>query len=100
MNFSSKPSRRAQPSSDRQRNHLAPKLPIPGDWYDADYFENGTKSYWKNGYTWPLFKSVHGRSRLSDRPFSRGPFVSRHRMRQGLPGSGAERTRAGGLGPR
>jgi ADP-heptose:LPS heptosyltransferase/2-polyprenyl-3-methyl-5-hydroxy-6-metoxy-1,4-benzoquinol methylase len=40
------------------RNRLAPKPPIAGDWYDADYFENGTKSNWKNGYTWPLFKGV------------------------------------------
>ena len=33
-------------------------LPIPGDWYDADYFEHGLKSNWDRGYTWPLFKGV------------------------------------------
>ncbi len=35
-----------------------PPRPIPGVWYDADYFETGVKSNWENGYTWPLFKGV------------------------------------------
>lgn len=33
-------------------------LPIPGDWYDADYFEHGLKSNWDGGYAWPQFKGV------------------------------------------
>jgi glycosyltransferase involved in cell wall biosynthesis/SAM-dependent methyltransferase len=42
-----------------ERQHLRPKhLPIPGDWYDADYFEHGIKSNWSRGYQWPLFKGV------------------------------------------
>jgi cyclopropane fatty-acyl-phospholipid synthase-like methyltransferase len=33
-------------------------LPLPGEWYDADYFEHGLKSNWEDGYTWPRFKGV------------------------------------------
>jgi 2-polyprenyl-3-methyl-5-hydroxy-6-metoxy-1,4-benzoquinol methylase len=33
-------------------------LPIPGGWYDADYFENGLKSNWSRGYSWPLFRGL------------------------------------------
>ena len=29
-----------------------PPVPIPGDWYDADYFEHGRTSNWARGYTW------------------------------------------------
>lgn len=36
----------------------APSQPIPADWYDADYFENGIKSNWRNGYSWALFRGV------------------------------------------
>ncbi len=32
--------------------------PIPGSWYDADYFEHGQTSNWQHGYTWPLFRGV------------------------------------------
>jgi ADP-heptose:LPS heptosyltransferase/glycosyltransferase involved in cell wall biosynthesis len=39
---------------------LAPAIPIPGGWYDADYFEHGRKSNWEQGYSWPLFKGVFG----------------------------------------
>jgi hypothetical protein len=38
--------------------HRPQTLPIPGDWYDADYFENGLKSNWDRGYTWSVFKNV------------------------------------------
>src|SRR5262249_37156874 len=31
---------------------LRPVIPIPADWYDEDYFENGLKSNWDRGYTW------------------------------------------------
>ncbi|HEY1430168.1 MAG TPA: glycosyltransferase [Stellaceae bacterium] len=33
-------------------------LPIPGEWYDADYFERGRKSNWERGYSWETFKGV------------------------------------------
>src|SRR5262249_3752849 len=43
----------------RERATLVkPTPPIPGEWYDADYFEFGLKSNWDQGYTWPLFKGV------------------------------------------
>lgn len=41
-----------------RRARASPRLPIPGEWYDADYFEHGLKSNWDRGYTWPLFKGV------------------------------------------
>jgi 2-polyprenyl-3-methyl-5-hydroxy-6-metoxy-1,4-benzoquinol methylase len=34
---------------------LGPPIPIPGDWYDAGYFEDGTKSNWHDGYHWKGF---------------------------------------------
>jgi len=34
---------------------LAPPLPIPGEWYDRGYFEDGTKSNWLDGYRWSSF---------------------------------------------
>ncbi|MDB5600908.1 MAG: methyltransferase protein [Xanthobacteraceae bacterium] len=46
----------------RQTAPMTPKpaagAPIPGKWYDADYFELGRKSNWRHGYSWPLFKNV------------------------------------------
>jgi ADP-heptose:LPS heptosyltransferase len=36
----------------------APPLPIPGAWYDADYFENGLKSNWAKGYHWREFAGL------------------------------------------
>jgi SAM-dependent methyltransferase len=35
-----------------------PPVPIPGEWYDADYFEHGRKSNWKNGYHWRDFAGL------------------------------------------
>jgi ADP-heptose:LPS heptosyltransferase len=35
-----------------------PPHPIPGDWYDADYFENGIKSNWSRGYRWKEFAGL------------------------------------------
>jgi ADP-heptose:LPS heptosyltransferase/glycosyltransferase involved in cell wall biosynthesis len=29
--------------------------PIPAEWFDADYFENGLKSNWTSGYHWQHF---------------------------------------------
>ncbi len=37
------------------REGLRPPTPIPGAWYDADYFENGIKSNWEGGYSWAAF---------------------------------------------
>jgi ADP-heptose:LPS heptosyltransferase/2-polyprenyl-3-methyl-5-hydroxy-6-metoxy-1,4-benzoquinol methylase/glycosyltransferase involved in cell wall biosynthesis len=39
-------------------SHLKPALPIPGEWYDEEYFETGRKSNWTQGYTWSLFSGV------------------------------------------
>jgi 2-polyprenyl-3-methyl-5-hydroxy-6-metoxy-1,4-benzoquinol methylase len=44
-------------NADRARRPRPP-VPIPADWYDADYFENGITSNWDCGYTWPLFAGV------------------------------------------
>jgi len=35
-----------------------PPCPIPGDWYDADYFEHGIKSNWEDGYNWSAFQGL------------------------------------------
>jgi ADP-heptose:LPS heptosyltransferase/2-polyprenyl-3-methyl-5-hydroxy-6-metoxy-1,4-benzoquinol methylase len=40
------------------RNLRPESLPIPGDWFDADYFEHGLKSNWERGYSWPAFKGI------------------------------------------
>jgi glycosyltransferase involved in cell wall biosynthesis/2-polyprenyl-3-methyl-5-hydroxy-6-metoxy-1,4-benzoquinol methylase len=32
--------------------------PLPGDWYDEDYFEHGLKSNWSAGYSWRLFENL------------------------------------------
>jgi 2-polyprenyl-3-methyl-5-hydroxy-6-metoxy-1,4-benzoquinol methylase len=37
---------------------MAPSIPIPGAWYDTDYFENGRKSNWRDGYTWQGFAAL------------------------------------------
>jgi glycosyltransferase involved in cell wall biosynthesis len=42
----------------RPQPDRAPALPIPGAWYDADYFERGLKSNWKGGYSWPSFQGL------------------------------------------
>ena len=42
-----------------ERGHrLRPPLPIPGTWFDEDYFERGLKSNWHQGYNWSLFAGV------------------------------------------
>jgi 2-polyprenyl-3-methyl-5-hydroxy-6-metoxy-1,4-benzoquinol methylase len=35
-----------------------PPVPIPASWYDADYFEHGLTSNWKNGYQWDHFQGL------------------------------------------
>jgi len=37
---------------------LRPPVPVPGSWYDAGYFETGTKSNWHDGYSWASFAGV------------------------------------------
>lgn len=44
--------------ADDVRRNLVPRIPIAGDWYDADYFEHGRKSNWERGYSWPLFADL------------------------------------------
>ena len=44
--------------SSRTQAPAAPPLPIPGDWYDADYFEHGVKSNWDDGYSWTAFRGL------------------------------------------
>jgi glycosyltransferase involved in cell wall biosynthesis len=39
-------------------NRLAPVIPIPAKWYDEDYFENGYKSNWNQGYSWQSFSGL------------------------------------------
>lgn len=43
---------------DREVSHLRPPVPIPAEWYDADYFEHGTKSNWGQGYKWSIFADL------------------------------------------
>lgn len=40
------------------RQSHAPAIPIPGEWYDADYFERGLKSNWDRGYSWASFRGI------------------------------------------
>ena len=49
---------RARQLAKAEGNDLVPAPPIPGAWYDGDYFENGLKSNWAGGYTWPQFQGV------------------------------------------
>lgn len=37
---------------------LAPDVPVPGEWYDAKYFEHGIKSNWARGYSWRQFEGL------------------------------------------
>lgn len=41
-----------------RQTRLQPAIPIPGDWYDADYFEHGVKSNWRDGYHWQDFSGL------------------------------------------
>ncbi|HEX8129156.1 MAG TPA: glycosyltransferase [Pyrinomonadaceae bacterium] len=45
-------------ADDKNTNSLVPRVPIAGEWYDADYFEHGSKSNWERGYSWPLFSDL------------------------------------------
>lgn len=37
---------------------LTPPVPIPGEWFDADYFHHGRKSNWATGYHWKDFSAL------------------------------------------
>jgi glycosyltransferase involved in cell wall biosynthesis/SAM-dependent methyltransferase len=56
--------RRTQPKRFQQvarvelARELRPTVPIPGEWYDEEYFENGLKSNWEHGYRWPPFAGL------------------------------------------
>lgn len=41
-----------------RQSTTVPTIPIPGAWYDADYFEHGRKSNWRKGYTWQSFATL------------------------------------------
>jgi 2-polyprenyl-3-methyl-5-hydroxy-6-metoxy-1,4-benzoquinol methylase len=41
-----------------RQGRLKPAVPIPGEWYDADYFEHGVKSNWREGYHWSSFSGL------------------------------------------
>jgi glycosyltransferase involved in cell wall biosynthesis len=36
----------------------APPVPVPGAWYDEDYFEHGLKSNWTGPYSWQAFSGL------------------------------------------
>jgi len=42
------------------KGRLRPAVPIPGSWFDADYFEYGRKSNWSRGYAWREFRGLFG----------------------------------------
>jgi ADP-heptose:LPS heptosyltransferase len=41
-----------------RKSPVRPPQPIPGNWYDADYFEHGVKSNWNGGYQWRNFQGL------------------------------------------
>jgi ADP-heptose:LPS heptosyltransferase/SAM-dependent methyltransferase len=45
-------------ADDKDAGALVPRVPIAGEWYDADYFEHGRKSNWARGYSWSLFSDL------------------------------------------
>jgi ADP-heptose:LPS heptosyltransferase/2-polyprenyl-3-methyl-5-hydroxy-6-metoxy-1,4-benzoquinol methylase len=53
------------------KRQMITDIPIPGAWYDADYFERGLKSNWERGYNWQLFADLFRRTAT----FLTGVFV-------------------------
>ncbi len=55
---------RSNPERSRSLNkmerarRLHPSIPVPGSWYDEDYFERGIKSNWSDGYGWASFSGL------------------------------------------
>ena len=50
--------KRPLPNGAREHREKRPAAPIPGEWFDAGYFEHGRKSNWKNGYHWGDFAGL------------------------------------------
>ena len=50
--------KRAHFNGARPKRDLRPQAPIPGEWFDADYFEHGFKSNWTKGYHWSDFAGL------------------------------------------
>ena len=42
----------------RDARRFQPPIPVPPEWYDADYFERGVKSNWEGGYHWADFAGL------------------------------------------
>jgi ADP-heptose:LPS heptosyltransferase len=42
----------------QRETQLRPPVPIPGEWFDADYFDTGLKSNWMKGYHWRDFAGL------------------------------------------
>jgi hypothetical protein len=42
----------------QRETQLRPPIPIPGEWFDADYFDHGLKSNWTSGYHWRDFAQL------------------------------------------
>ena len=81
---------------------LRPTVPIPGEWFDADYFENGIKSNWSERLPLARFRGALPRHRaIPRRHVPGGCFFSRRRLRQRFPRARAARTgqRCVGLRP-
>jgi 2-polyprenyl-3-methyl-5-hydroxy-6-metoxy-1,4-benzoquinol methylase len=53
-----RPDRWKQVANGSLAKELAPPQPIPGEWYDSDYFETGLKSNWDGGYSWNSFAGL------------------------------------------
>ena len=45
-------------AADSTKGFAPPPQPIRAIWYDADYFEHGVKSNWRDGYTWSAFNGL------------------------------------------
>jgi len=52
------PEKSGRLQAEERRTRLQPAIPIPAEWYDADYFEHGRKSNWTEGYHWPGFAGL------------------------------------------
>jgi glycosyltransferase involved in cell wall biosynthesis len=53
--------RRTDPVKSRRldrQSRVGPPVPIPGEWFDADYFDHGLKSNWAKGYHWRDFAGL------------------------------------------
>ncbi len=64
----------AAPLAGDARAPLRPSVPIPGAWFDADYFELGRKSNWSRGYSWREFRGLFGDTAA----FLTGAFPNAH----------------------